>query len=292
MITMDVFYHYCSTTAFHSIVDSKHIHLSSLTLSNDTSEGKMVATTLTELAQRDGLDHSTREQLQKYLKFFDEKFDGLGFCMSEDGDVLSQWRGYASDGAGVAIGFSRTYLERLGAQIGTSGVQNFGVQKVKYTTAEHQEQVEPTYKELKKLIDMGAFKMPWRRTLLDTRTDEEFGHDQKEHQKLQQTLFIRLLELFPKLYLLKSSAFKEEKEWRLISHLILEIENAAKAQFRPLLDRLIPYKAVELADTVGQAIVEVVLGPKHLTPMSVVKEFLKRQGFGDVTVRRSEASYR
>lgn len=32
---------------------------------------------------------------------------------SEKGDVLSQWRAYANDGAGVSIGFSKAFLERI-----------------------------------------------------------------------------------------------------------------------------------------------------------------------------------
>ena len=34
-------------------------------------------------------------------------------CFSADGDVLSQWRAYADDGVGVAIGFATHSLEKL-----------------------------------------------------------------------------------------------------------------------------------------------------------------------------------
>src|SRR5262249_7878269 len=38
-------------------------------------------------------------------------------CFSLDGDSLSQWRAYADDGMGVAIGFSTAELRRLPVQI-------------------------------------------------------------------------------------------------------------------------------------------------------------------------------
>lgn len=71
-------------------------------------EGKLVARALMRLAERDGLNPVAAERLQNAVAFLEGMFDGLGFCFSEDGDLLSQWRGYASDATGIAIGFSRT----------------------------------------------------------------------------------------------------------------------------------------------------------------------------------------
>lgn len=36
--------------------------------------------------------------------------EGLGFCLSERGDLLSQWRGYAAQGRGVSIAFRPIFL--------------------------------------------------------------------------------------------------------------------------------------------------------------------------------------
>jgi hypothetical protein len=110
---MEALYHYCPTAAFHSIIQTRSIWLSSLTLANDTMEGKLVVEALTRLAQRDGLDRVAVERLKDSVALLEGMFDGLGFCLSEDGDLLSQWRGYASDATGVAIGFSRAHLQTL-----------------------------------------------------------------------------------------------------------------------------------------------------------------------------------
>ena len=48
--------HYCSNNAFHSIMASHSIWLSSLSLSNDTMEGKLVARTFAQRAKDEGLD--------------------------------------------------------------------------------------------------------------------------------------------------------------------------------------------------------------------------------------------
>ncbi|WP_416152053.1 DUF2971 domain-containing protein [Pseudomonas sp. Bout1] len=39
---------------------------------------------------------------------------GLATCFSKAGDVLSQWRAYADDGQGYAIGFDSKLLKKYG----------------------------------------------------------------------------------------------------------------------------------------------------------------------------------
>lgn len=113
MTAPDTLYHYCSTESFTSILRTHSVWLSSLNLSNDSMEGRMVNATVLRLAEKDGLDADALRRLRESLSFTERTLDGLGFCLSEDGDLLSQWRGYADDGRGVAIGFSRSYLEWL-----------------------------------------------------------------------------------------------------------------------------------------------------------------------------------
>ncbi|HSL78822.1 MAG TPA: hypothetical protein VK877_04105 [Pseudolabrys sp.] len=101
---MDVLYHYCSTSAFHAIVEAAAIRLSSLSLANDTLEGKIVSTAIERLAFRDKLDAPVRAELSRAIQALEKILDNLGFCLSEEGDLLSQWRGYAADATGVSIG--------------------------------------------------------------------------------------------------------------------------------------------------------------------------------------------
>ena len=69
-------------------------------------EGKVVARTLARLAGSAGLDRFTRDILMFVWEQIEVVFDGLGFCLSEEGDLLGQWRGYADNAAGYSIGFS------------------------------------------------------------------------------------------------------------------------------------------------------------------------------------------
>lgn len=287
---MDTLYHYCSTSAFHAIVSTRSVRLSSLSLSNDTLEGKLVADAISRLAKRDGLDANTCDRLQKYLDHTEKLFDGLGFCLSEDGDVLSQWRGYAADATGVAIGFSHEYLEWLAEESRKPGVRKFTVSKVKYEPAEHEEEVSPTYTEIRRLIDAGAFRFAQPRGLLDLRTDEEFEAERRTLEQVHLKLSMALVTLFPKLYLLKARAFREEREWRLLTYALAMPDEPLS--YSPLPDRLIPIRSYELSKSSHHAIRDVVLGPKHLTPTTVVDGFMKRNGFDSASVRRSEASYR
>jgi Protein of unknown function (DUF2971) len=290
MTTADTLYHYCSTEAFVSIVRSRSLRLSSLRLSNDTMEGRLVNATIMRLAMRDDLDAAARESLQESLAFMERFFDGLGFCLSEDGDLLSQWRGYADDARGVSIGFARPYLSSLADSSRGQSQSGFALYEVEYDPSEHEALVEPTYRELRKLMDAGAFKMRGSWSLLDTRTPEEVAADDKTIEQVHNALFRKVLGLFPRLYELKASAFREEREWRLVS--IFTDTTSDECEFRAAKGRVIPYRTFSLESLSTAPIVEVVVGPRHETPPDVVKSLLRQAGFGEASVRRSEATYR
>ena len=129
---MEPLYHYCSTETFHSIVKNRSIWLSSLTQSNDSKEGAVILEILIELANEADLTLAAQGRLESALRGGFDFFDGLGFCLSEEGDLLSQWRGYANDGTGVSIGFNREYLVALGAKLRESEGRSFGLKKLIY----------------------------------------------------------------------------------------------------------------------------------------------------------------
>jgi hypothetical protein len=76
-------------------------------------EGQLVKEAIIRLAKDDGLSDHICERLDESLAFLERSLGGLGFCLSEQGDLLSQWRGYADDAYGISIGFSKPYLEEL-----------------------------------------------------------------------------------------------------------------------------------------------------------------------------------
>ena len=288
---MTILYHYCSNNAFHSIIENRSIRLSSLSLSNDSMEGKLVAEILVRIAEADGLDHATMNLLQESVSRIETLIDGLGFCLSEKGDLLSQWRGYADDATGVSVGFSKDYLERIAAASLGQNKSGFTLNRVEYDLATQECIIKPTYIEIKNLIAAGAYKFTGRRSLLDSRTDAEIDRMNKDFDLAFRTLSARLfIDLFSKLFLLKTKAFCEEQEWRLISYWGKSVTDVCS--FWALNDRIIPFREFELQESESSSIVEVILGPKNTTPTYVIESLLKQSGFPSVNVLCSEASYR
>ena len=152
---------------------------------------------------------------------------------------MSQWRGYADNATGVSIGFSKNYLEQF-AEVsrGDPEKSGFTLQRVEYDLEKQKSLIKPTYEEIRKLIDDGAFKFPARR-ILDTRSDDEFKREVIKSKKAFWNLSMTVLLLFGKLFLLKTNAFREEQEWRLISYSVKSGDDMCS--FRALNDRIVPF---------------------------------------------------
>lgn len=128
----DTIYHYCSLSTFLTIIDKKTLRLSNVLKSNDYLERKYVLLQCEDLivdqilyqiektgypcneTQRRYYDLVMRKTLSDTIRFFDD-YSTVShvMCFSRNKDLLSQWCGYADDGKGVAIGFSRKALERF-----------------------------------------------------------------------------------------------------------------------------------------------------------------------------------
>lgn len=283
-------YHYCSAATAALILTRRSIWLSSLTLSNDSLEGRLVRETLVRLSDKDGLDASYRERLEESLAFAERMFEGLGFCLSEDGDLLSQWRGYADDARGIAIGFSQQYLSKLSEALRGKDRPGFSLHQIDYNREKQEASLEPAYRELRKLIDAGAFRRQGQWGLLDGRTSEQIAEDDKKTKNLYSSFLFKLVSLFPKFYELKGEGFREEQEWRLVSILVGSATDSC--MFRGTANRIVPYREYELLDLGLPPIREIVVGPKHTTPIHILQMLLQQSGLPDVQIRSSAVSYR
>lgn len=288
---MATLFHYCSSSTFTSIIKNKEIWLSSLTLSNDSMEGKILAETFNRIFEKNKHDDESLMQLKKAVSFMEEMFDGLGFCLSENGDLLSQWRGYADDAQGFCIGFSSEYLKIL-AENRDQQKSGFFLQKVLYNPSDQETALLPTYNEIKADIDSGKLKYPVRSSILGLDTNNE-KHQQilKEYNTNLQKVWFKIMKASLNLFSLKNPAFTEEKEWRLISFLGKDLKED-ECLFRSSQDRLIPYRVFELKALTIEPITEVIIGPKNITPIFVVEQMMRLNGYNNVNVKRSSASYR
>lgn len=253
-------------------------------------EGKLLKSVLARLSERDGLDKAATKTIEETIANLEILFEGLGFCLSEESDLLSQWRGYAADATGLSIGFSRKYLDNLAADLSRRPQPGFTLERVAYSHEAHEAQVDPTYREIRNLVNSGAFTATASTSeILDPKTPIEVLNRTGEILKKNRFLFLTLFGLFKKLYVLKANEFREEREWRLISY-IGGLDHGSL--FRERGNLIIPYRQFSLPLHTGQPIVDVVLGPKHQTPPNVITRLLRQNGFGEVKVRRSAVSYR
>lgn len=290
----DILYHYCSTQAFYSIIENRSIWLSSMKQSTDYMEGKLVSLTIKRLAEKSNVDSTITDTLYITVNSIEEILDGMAFCLSEDGDLLSQWRGYASDATGVAIGFSVPYLHWLMARLPKDEItSSLSLSMVQYDDDSQNSLVEPTFLEIVKLIEQGAFKRTTKRSLLDDRTDEEIKTINKNILNATMVANIRITSLWNIFFILKARAFIEEKEWRLLSLRLMHDPSKDECLHRVVKDQLVPYYPLRLLESDEfQTITKIILGPKHRTPTKVIEKYLNRSGFGKVEVIRSNASYR
>lgn len=287
---MDTLYHYCSSSTFASIVSHKSIWLSSLSLSNDTMEGRLVTQTFDRLLSQLKVSAEETEEIREALKYTEELFDGLGFCLSEWPDTLSQWRGYADDGQGFSIGFTKEYLQNL-EKSKEEGESFFHLGKVKYQLVEHEATLKPIYDEIKVFIVAGQLKIPLIESgLINAMSEEQMKSRKDEYLKSIKALWSKAIEVFPFVYMLKNNAFSEEAEWRLVSYLSKDISSSVS--FRASGNRLVPYREFKLKPLGIQSIAEIYVGPKNITPNFVIEKFLAQNGFLDVKIYRSAATYR
>jgi len=265
----DTLYHYCSNEAFHAIVSNQSIRLSSLSLSNDAMEGKLISETIKTLT----LDKETIKNSHKNATIYEGLFEGLGFCLSKKGDLLSQWRGYANDATGVSIGFSTQYLQQLKDQHAGSVDSDFNLERIEY---DQQTQKDILTSRLNKILA----------------AEEDLNTASKATPNLKESLLRAECLLLRDMYRFKNDAFQEELEWRLLSLIICIDETLPNCDFQAKGNKITPFRTLELDPLGCPAITHVILGPKNITPENVIKQFLNTNGFVEVKVNRAKASYR
>ena len=120
----DVFYHYCSVQTFQAICEHKKIRFSDINMLNDYYEARW-SYRIFELAATELLnDKMIGEKFVDPNKAFFDKVDEviapqqlyslpIISSFSKEPDVLSQWRAYADNGRGIAIGFTGAVLKAM-----------------------------------------------------------------------------------------------------------------------------------------------------------------------------------
>lgn len=127
----ELVYHYCSLESFYLIIRNKTLRLSDITKSNDSMELMLPKDDIVYILE-DAYENVETQYLKKFMtveefrkhvkdnmnNYFNDKlrnsiFFVMCFSGTQSGDLLSQWRGYADDGRGVAIGFDVDTLREI-----------------------------------------------------------------------------------------------------------------------------------------------------------------------------------
>ncbi len=259
-------------------------------MSNDAKEGQHI------LGIADRLLPQTfrhRKEALEQLKQVITLVSAIGFCLSTDGDLLSQWRGYAEDARGVSIGFAADELQKIAtAEGGEDLIISFG--PIAYEDSSLAEILVEKLAPIVEHYNAGKMVPPNLPTMLTPMTDQELATEENRHSKAVSELFWMLLRIANYAYQVKSPFFSEEKEWRLISLLTTREYGLGLpgAQFSAAADRIKPFRDFPLKGFNPEVVREIFVGPRNQTPDDVLKLFLSSRGFGHVAIRRSSGAYR
>ena len=274
----EVLYHYCSPETLLAICSYKTIRFCDLYSMNDFMEmhwGYQLWRQIVEEV-RGTVDSEVLRDIHEVVSTARRHHLPLASCFSTRGDVLSQWRAYAQDGAGYAIGFSAPKIAGLAVS----------PLRVSYDLESQKEEIRKTIKSIEIL-------------------------EQSETEKRSADFIHTCATIAFDLSSFKNPSFAEECEVRLV-HLLnitesndsFKLEDAGghtadgkvapqKIGFHMTRSTPVPHLDLDFSNGGKEyPVVEVILGPKNVASEMTVSMFLETSGLPNVKVSRSEASYR
>lgn len=274
-----ILYHYTTQKGLLGIVQSKKIWATHHQCLNDTQEylhaKNLVRQELAErcrIATPDAL--SLLEEMRSIL-------DGPGnedvnlyvASFSQEGDSLSQWRAYCGQTSGFALGFRSDLLVLP---------ERFTITRCIYETEKQREVVKALISEVlgRPQITAGG---PSNAKLLAVTS--------------------LLMELHRFALIFKHDKFKEEREWRVVSPVLMDFaprfpvpDEETKLEFREGRSMLTPYRSLPLGDKGSLPLSEVVVGPNpnptEQSERSVRSLLNSERGLEKVPVYSSKIPYR
>lgn len=310
-------YHYCSNETFISIISNLTLRITNIKKSNDYTEivnsldlfqrSLRVACYRFSKANPDDFEfaqlyHETDIATLVERSIMNDTLTYYAVCFSEAGDSLSQWRGYADNATGVAIGFDRQYLDIV------TDRQNMKFMAVEYDKENIQEDlvryIINKFEQVKK--DLG-----------NDATVTHYGNAISQVI----TSFVYNAAFY------KNSAFDEEKELRLVFYPFGNIQNLRihhqardmsanqlyydrmfeylqkEQQYGPFIrkplsfglrrNNIFSYFDLDFSAIAPFFVQEIVLGPKNNMDDLDLRLFLLSKGFdiANIKITRSTATY-
>ena len=321
---IECLYHYCSNEKCFDILKSHSLRLCDIKKSSDYREVTLFFPNLIfeiedlygsdpfefTYMRKNGLDaflDMTRDSYFYWQKCFDTgMFSNFVVCFSEKADALSQWRGYANDGKGCSIGFSKNILENYCNE----NKDILSLKKVEYLS---DDQINKKIKDAaKNCLDEVRELRKW---IVDNMTHDDNDPDT---DVLLGFNFNSLIEKqFANSISIKSKSFIEESEWRIYfknavqknpkwlcsqkeTHYIQELYSKSlkteeflknNLEFRITEDDIVPYYPIDFKVFSKNPIAEIWTGPKNKINMMDIKLYLEQNNYSSTVPYHSKITY-
>jgi len=299
-------WHYTSIQGFQGIVTNKSMWATDLRFLNDYEEfvhSRNIADKIVEQTP----ELNAKKLLATAVKLaFDSgplpKSEVFVASFSAAEDQLGQWRGYSHGSTGVSLAFNLTAL-RPPSNIGTFA----SFAPCEYDSVKKEQLVLHALHHLKEEVEgywertfEEACKInPEKRNSTDkeqvAREFLEANPSRKATVASFETAVLNTRIDFLRIgALLKHSAFQEEREWRLVLPIVMDLPTPMQnpPRFRVERTTLVPYIAHPFSGSKPVPLVDVILGPgSNINSVFAAERFLKSQNL-NVPVRLSKVPYR
>jgi hypothetical protein len=268
-------YHYTDQKGLLGIITSKEIWATHHQCLNDTQEFLYAKELVRkELKKRISANDGSRSLLATMSSALDgpgnEDVNLYVASFSEEPDSLAQWRAYGGASSGFALGFQ---CERFVLP------EAFALARCIYQPEKQSEVVDAIVSEVLDRSEQGG--------LLNT-------------EKIVRVILLFALHAFA--LILKHPKFAEEREWRIVSRVMMDdapafpIEDANRLEFRVGKSMLIPYRCISVKDGSGSFLLKrIIVGPNpnpeqaHRSVRSLLKS---KKDTKAVEVQSSDIPYR
>ena len=311
-----IVYHYCSLESLNSILNHRSLRLTNILKSNDSMEISWICRYYDgefENAYKNASDllkeKISLERFKGYMRLFTDEFfneNNADFryyvtCFSYQDDLLSQWRGYADDGRGAAIGFDLDVLKQI-VQVSPEKSQSsvVSLHKISYSESEQKETVHQIVCELVSEIEKMLQEEKELSGNFENKTKE---YEMELLDKIMNSFKKTFLKLFQVSVYMKNPFFREESEIRLCEFspkqflMGREVELSLGARlynysYYVKESQLISYVDFDFSDCLDQLIKELVIGPKCLMSERDMEYYLTTLGLSNCRVKKSQGTYR
>jgi hypothetical protein len=278
-------YHYTNAGGLLGIIEQNKLWATHVNYLNDASELRY-ARSLVEAAlsgyEQTGNSAHASEFVRRARDMFDvsKTMDVFVSCFCEEGDLLSQWRGYAQAGEGYSIGVDGDLLGQIG------GGLNFFFGNVVYDRKVQEETIQYILNRSVRGVNELTAGLP----------------DGKASSLVDEVCHIFRRALWYPLVTFKDAMFAEENEWRAIE-IMNRSETEKRVRFRSRASKLVPYIEVDFSNLQpvppyqqhGKIpIREVFHGPTLNPDLSVraLQLLLAKHGYADAEVKGSRIPLR